>query len=448
MLELFESLLGDATGDQTKSKLELVGNYSFYVEPSIIGFQGYHSSTVVLTVFEDHSKKRPLEFSVKWSRIMNNETYEMENYREKHYHLTPSDIDLKVRAVITCESPKFPGAAYLYIGPVEIDRSLIPELEGMTMNAKGSFKTRIVARNNNPLKPNDSVIRIDRPYITINFDPNLEEEGLTEAEIAEFLPIEINFEMDRSFKVRCDTFSPTNVVIVHKNEIGRENRLVAQFETREKRDIFYIFLRLLRSLKSSFLEKLYNDYDLFCHAEWSPLIKELDDDEDDPEGEFSFYEMFLHDALREQLRKLLKGKFDLSLENLALADSLLVIENDLDYCSRQFRSLLEDGKNKSSKNLSKYEKSKSTLGETSFSVLEGVKKGGNKREATQQSNKTEIDSLERELKMQKEENLNIRKEIEALKQQPALEQTPPKNEDHRLVNLLLLSCKSRNQIKF
>ena len=50
MFELFESLLlggGDRKEDKF-DKIDIIGNYSFYVEPCIQGFIGLHSSTVVI----------------------------------------------------------------------------------------------------------------------------------------------------------------------------------------------------------------------------------------------------------------------------------------------------------------------------------------------------------------------------------------------------------------
>lgn len=419
MIELFESLLlGENLDEQKANRVELVGNYGFYIEPSIVGFQGVHTSTVVLAVYADPSKKKPLEFSVKWSKILNNEPYEMEKYHEKHYHFTPSDIDLKIRAAITCHDPKYPGVGYLYVGPIEIDRSLLPEIEGLVLNLKGSFKIRALARDKHNLKPNNSLIRIDKPYLIINFDPDLEDMVLNNSELPAFLPIEINFETDHSIKVRVDNYSTTNVVISFKDEQG-ENRLVVQFDSRERRDTFYICLRLLRSIKTTFLDRLVSEYDTLLTAAWSPVQTEVSDDEDEPVGELGLYEILRHDSIREHLRSMLRVKQELSMENLALTDSLQVMEDDLNSSAKQFSSLIEDVKNKKVRSLVRYKKSVSALGEMSFSILgdikKGIKKGGDQHVQPQISTK----EMTEEIKKIKEANVLLRKDLENLKQNKA-----------------------------
>ena len=417
MLELLESLiLGAAPEDVLNQKLEIMGNFSFYVEPSIVGFQGYHTSTVVLTVYEDPSKKKPLDFIVKWSKILNNEPYDMENYQEKHYHFTPSDIDLKVRAAISCSDLKYPGVAYLYVGPIDLDRTLSPELEGMILNMRGSFRVQIIARNNQPLRPNNSVIRIDKPYLTINFDPVLEENALSQSDVAAYLPVEVNFETDHQMKVRVDNYSTTCVVMVYKDDAGKEQRLAVQFDTREQRDVFYIFLRLLRSIKTNFLERLMSEYDVIINSPWSFLHLDLNEEEDDPQGQLSFFELLRADTIREHLRELLRMKRELSQDNLALTDSLVVMEADLVECTKQFRALLSETKSgKIIKNLAKYEKSRSALGELSLSILDDLKKG-EKSPKKREEMPPPREDVEEQLKRIKDANLRLKKEMEALKQ--------------------------------
>lgn len=442
MFEFFESLLGkDKAGDQKLDKLELTGNYEFHVEPTIIGFMGIHTSTVVLTVYEDSSHRKPLEFSVKWSKILNNVPYEMNDYNEKHYHLTPSDIDLRIRASITCNDSKYPGVAYLYIGPIEIDRSLLPEIEGLVLNLKSSFKARIITKNKQDLRPNDSLIRIDKPYLIINFDPSLEDKALSNSELAAYLPVEINFETDHSVKVRVDNHSTTNVAVVYKDDKGDENRLVVQFDSRERRDTFYIFLRLLRSIKAAFLDKLVGEYDTLLSAPWSPLQLDLDEDEDDPEGELGFYEIFRQDSIREHLRSLLRVKHELSMDNLALTDSLTVMEEDLSHSAKQFRALLDEGRSKRPKNLARYEKSMSALGELSFSILDDLKKGSRRGSPHPDFSKNAAE----ELKQIKEINTALRKELENIKQGKAPNlQANPLQESSILV-AIYLTIESRNE---
>jgi hypothetical protein len=431
MFGLFESLLGIGTESESKNnKLELVGNYQFYVEPSIIGFQGIHTSTVILTVYADESKRKQLDFTVKWSKILNNQPFDLDNYEEQHYHLTPSDIDLKIRAAISCNDPKHPGVAYLYIGPIDIDQSLMPEIEGSVLNLKASFKARILHRNKKDLPPNDSLIRIDKPYLIVNYDPRLEDMNLSKSEVAAYMPLEINFEQNHKIKVRVDNLSTTNVAVTYRDEQDVEQRLVIQFESRERRDSFYIFLRLLRSIKTGFLDKLMSQYDVLLSAPWSPIEKELGEEDDDPEGEFSFYEVIRHDSIREHLRTLLRIKHELSMDNLALTDSLTIMEEDLNHSAKQFRALLDEGRSKKPRNLARYEKSISALGELSFSILDDLKKS--KKGSPQPTLNKDITE---EIKQVKEANIALRKEIDAVRQGKATDpQASPLIENSILVS--------------
>jgi hypothetical protein len=418
MLDLFESLiLGPAALDSSEEKLEVVGNFNFYVEPSISGFQGYHTSTVVVTVFEDASKKKPLDFAVKWSKILSNEPYEMENYQEKHYHFTPSDIDLKVRAAISCSDPKYPGVAYLYLGPIELDKSLCPELEGMILNMKGSFKMQILARNGVALRPNTSVIRIDKPYLSINFDPVLEETALGQSDVAAYLPVEINFETDHQMKVRIDYYSTTCVLMSYKDEAERDQKLAIYFDTRDQRDVFYIFLRLLRSIKTNFLERLMNEYDIIINSPWSFLHLDLDEEEDDPEGKLSFLEILKADTIRERLREMLRMKQELSYDNQALTDSLVVMEADLIESSKRFKELLNETRSgKTIRNLAKYEKSRSALGELSLSIIGDLKRADKSTRLQKEEQGPTKEELEAQIKKTKDSNVRMRKEMETIKQ--------------------------------
>ena len=425
MLDLLSSLLlGTSAQETAKPKLEITGNYNFYVEPSIVGFEAYHSSTLVITVYENLTKKKQLDFVVKWSKILNNEPYDMENYQETHYHLTPSDIDLKIRAAISCKDPQYSGVAYLYLGPIELDKTVSPELEGLVINLKGSFKVQIMSQNNIALRPNESVIRIDKPYLTVNFDPSiLGSVTYNKSDTEPFLPIEINFEADQELKIRIDNYSTTVVVFAYKEE-SKDGRLVIQFETREQRDVFYIFVRLMRSIKKGFMDRLISEYDILVHAPWSFLNLKLGEEQDDPEGQLSFFEILYFDSTREHLRDLLRMRRELSQESLVLTDSLVVMETDLLECTKQFRELLNESKSgKPVRNLAKYEKSRSVLGELSFSILGGIKKGEGSPRKREEEVVTKED-LEKELKQYKEANSKLKKGIEALKKGDSLINSP------------------------
>lgn len=409
-----------------------MGNFYFYVEPTFIGAEGYHTSTVILSVYDSSKKDVQLDFTVKWGKVMGEKAYILENYTERHYHFTPSDIDLTIRATISVDDPKYPGVAYLYLGKIEMDRSIVPEIEGMALNMKGSFKARILAQNGLPFHPNDSLLIVDRPYFTIMFDKILEGKYTVNGQPS-FVPIVFNFETTTSIKVRMDNHSTTTISITYKEEDQSETKLTVQFDTRQARDTFYIFLRLLRSIKGSFLDKMNTNYEKLIDMPWCLINQELSEEEDDPEDDYGYYQVFQNDNLREHLRGMVRVQHDLSMENLSLGDCLGILEEDLDNCTKQFRSLLDEGrKGGRPKNLAKYEKSRSALGELSLSILEDVKKGG-KKKAENFTSPEMIANLEEEIKNYKESSNRIRKEIEEIRNREGSIETPMMG-DKTLVN--------------
>lgn len=71
--------------------------------------------------------------------------YEVRDYHEHYYHVNPSDIDLKIRVVISSKDPIYPGTAYLTLGPIILDGAVKPELEGMLINRASYFKIMVVS---------------------------------------------------------------------------------------------------------------------------------------------------------------------------------------------------------------------------------------------------------------------------------------------------------------
>ena len=426
MFELFESLLlggGDRKEDKF-DKIDIVGNYNFYVEPCIKGFIGLHSSTIVIQVYEDSTKAKPLAFEVKWSKIFNNETYEMEGYSEKHYNITPSDIDLKIRAAVTCTSAYYPGVAYVYLGPIELDPTFKPELEGMIVNQIGNFKARVLSINTQSLPTNVCQIRVAKPTLTLNFDSSLEEVPELKAlsDKGAFLPLEINFEEDSAIKVRTDSHSITDVVLTCKSDAGIETKYGLRFASRVQRDTFYIFLRLFRSIKSSFIEKLLGQYDVLLIANWSVLNLELEEEEDDPMNEPGYYLLLKHEGVRQLLRRQLRISRDMNQENLLRLDNLDSFQHKLDVAVAEFRNLVAQAKGASKTQLKQLEESgKSFLEDLKSLTTKKARKGSCDMSILADD---DASSLRREIKDLKDKNDKIRVYIDQLNKgviQPAFE---------------------------
>lgn len=416
MLELFESLL---LGKEPKPKhdelIDIVGNYSFYVQPAIQGFIGLHSSTIVIQAFEDASRKKAIDFSVKWSKILKNETYDMEGYVEKHYHLTPSDIDLKVRAAVSCNTPGYPGVAYIYYGKIDLDPTLVAEIEGMILSQRGDFKARLLMINGEQMPQNVCHIRVAKPMITLSFDSTLEDvpELYELANKGAFLPVEMNFEEESGLKVRIDNYSITDVGISMKSESGIETKYGFRFASRAQRDIFYIFLRVLRSIKGAFIEKLLNEYEVLQTASWSVINLELDEEEDDPLDKPGYYILLKHDGIRELLRKMLRVNRDLNQENLGTLGTLDEMQIALERALNEFKRLIVKVRGAGISDLRDMELS-------GWNFLEEIKNIGKRKPKTADADLSiladdDVTSLRRDVKNLKIYNDRIRQEIETIK---------------------------------
>jgi hypothetical protein len=421
MIGLLESLILGNEEEEDK-RIDLVGNYKFYVEVKIQGFTAVHTSTILLACYEDESKVKSLDFNVKWSKIHKAETFDLVDYSERHYHITPSDIGLKVRAAITTNDTRFPGAAYLYVGPVELDLAVRPEIEADLLNNGCEFPVRVLAVDNTEMPPNRSRLSVERPFLKIRFDPELEERR----ELAEFVEagglknLDINFEGDSTVKLRVDNYSTTNIGCAFLDEQGHEHKVKLKFDSRMQRDSFYIFQRLLKSIKMTFVQKLINEFDILLVAEWSVIHIVREEEEDEPENEPGYNQLLGFDLCRELLRTMVRLNRDLNMENCDLIDSVVLLEEEFNMAITQFKELIRATKTGDQQLVRKLEKSsRSLLNETSV-ILEDIKKGKIRKNANDVStlDLNERAHLEKQLDKYKKRNAEIKAQLEAEKASP------------------------------
>ena len=109
---------------QIEMSTEVKGSFKFHFEPSFKGQVPLHTLSIIISCFEDGEKQKPIEFTIKWCKIMDNEVYEIKDYAETYYHVNPSDIDLKIRAVVTSTNEKYSGTAFLTVGPILLDGAI------------------------------------------------------------------------------------------------------------------------------------------------------------------------------------------------------------------------------------------------------------------------------------------------------------------------------------
>ena len=250
MLEYLENLLlGEEVG---RDIMQCHGSFSFFLEPVIKGTLPLHSCSIVITCYETRERKTAIDFDIKWCKIIGDNVYEVRDYHEHYYHVNPSDIDLKLRVVISSKNPKYPGTAFLTIGPIELDGAVKPELEGMLINRASFFKVMVVSMDEHKVPPNLSLFRIEKPYLYLTFDQHVVSRSQDQSKYA---PMVFNFESDNDVRIKVDSENINNILVQYKDLAGKDITLKAKFDSRMQRDIFYIYLKLMRILKADIIHK-------------------------------------------------------------------------------------------------------------------------------------------------------------------------------------------------
>lgn len=423
MLEFIGSIFG---GDDEQDKLiDVVGNFQFYVEPCIQGTLGLHTSTIILTVFEDSTKRRPLPFEVQWARILNGEVHLLETYQESYYNVTPSDIDLKIRAVITVPKPEYQGAAYLYVGPIRLDKIIVTEIEALALMPITMFTTNMIQIDGNDLPSNSCKFRVEKPHLNIMFDSKLLDHPKTVnlARQGLFNTVTIDIENDKTLKARIDNKSVTNILFGYTDNNEEEHKVIMKFPSRNHRDIFYIYLRLVRSIKTAFMDKLIRDYDVLLRSPWSVLHLDRDEDEDEDPGDPGFEMYFLYDLVRENLRYHVRINRDVSRENSDLLENLEILDYQLRfakyYCEKYTRVA-----SKPSADMRKVDASVKSFLDESAMILDGQKEDREKRKKREPNpdgsflgqninRDAELRQLNSELRVLKDASQELRKRLTA-----------------------------------
>lgn len=411
MLSFIESLLAPES-EQNLHPLTIEGSYEFYLEPTVKGNIPDHTTTIVLSCFSDSLKKKTIDFETSWYKVIGGETYQIVNYSECFYHLNSSDIDLKIKAVVRSKDKDFPGTAHVFIGPVVLDYVLKPELEGMLLNGMAFSRVNLLSYDEENIEPNLTTLRLQRPNLYIDFDRHLQKHS----NLGEFFskPFKANFESDE-LKISLDIKSITTVIVAFKEEDESKHKLKLIFESRMQRDIFYVFLKLSKLLKEKTIKKQVAQYDELFDYRWCFL--NISKHDMPKEGNVEYENIFEFDLKRELMKTMVRLNKELNEENLALVDSLEILEKDLDSSAREFKSLLEDTKAKNPKNLRQYEKSSQSIMQETSVIIEGVKQRTKKKRRELESSMMEtMRNTEDDLKSIKLSNEVVKREIEILKQ--------------------------------
>jgi hypothetical protein len=434
VFQYFEELFSGNT--KVEPPMEVKGTFRFHLEPTIKGQAPLHTISIVIACYDDKEKWNKIDFSIKWCKIMNKDVYEIKDYSEPYYHVNPSDIDLRIRAVVTSKNQKYPGTAILNVGPIMLDGALKPEIEGMVLNKSASFKCTFISLDQEKMSPNISVLLVEKPFLRVTFDPKMVSRE-SEAKKAQFKDLEFDFETDTNMKVKIDSFNINNATIQYK--VGdTPHVLLAKFDNRMQRDLFYIYQKLMRMLRSKILEDMDTGYTRLLSMPWNFLNGGVDFDSYDELRGFQF--IYSSDLVRETLKTMVRLNKMLQEENVTLVDSIDILEQDLQLSINQFRELLEDGKAKNTKNLRKFERSHRSIIQESSVILDGIRVK-NKRQKKQNDDSI-IEStreLQDELASIKKTNEILKKEIETFKGAPKNPSTGTGSSTAPKMDSLLLS---------
>lgn len=415
MFQYFEELILGNSKDI--APFEVKGNFNFKFCPTFKGQPPLNTISIVVACYQNETMEEKIEFSIKWCKIMDNDVYEIRDYHENYYHVNPSDIDLRIRAVVTSKNQKFPGTAILTVGPIMLDGAIKPELEGMVLNKSASFKCAFVSWNEERISPNLSLIHVEKPIMKIVFDPKMvSREG--EVNKQKFRDLEFNFEKELDLKVKVDSHNINNIIIQFQAEKNTQS-LLAKFDNRMQRDLFYIYLKLMRMLRAKILEDMDTEFEKLIGMSWcflnTPPATDLYD------GLRGYQFIFSSDILRETLKKMVRLNKTLQGENVHYVDSLEILENDLQVSVKEFDALLEDGKIKNTKNLKKFERSHRSIIQESSVIIDGVK---TKNKKQQRKNDESIIEATRDIQ---DELTSVKKINEILKKEIELHKGAPKN---------------------
>lgn len=128
---------------------------------------------------------------------------------------------------------------------------------------------------------------------------------------------------------------------------------------------------------------------------------------------------YTFDLVRDNLKQMVRMNKELSEENTTLMDSVDLLEADLDASVKEFRKLLEDGKNKVTKNIRAFEqKSKSIIRESSVIIDDIKQKDKKKKRELEKSQVVEMQLAQDDLDSLKKINEMLKKEIEMYKASP------------------------------
>lgn len=428
----FERLLGieEATVPYT-----LHGDGGFSLVVSCTGSLGFHDCTVSLVAYGDKKKGKEIECDIKWLKVLGVSSYQIKDYHERYFNISPHDIGISIQAAITSKDPRYPGSKTFSIPNIKMNAAIQPEIEGLLLNHQSSFRIYAIhiQENSDPqslikFPPNVSFLELQRPYMIVRFDPVMQTRKhlVTLAQDRQ-----INMLLNSSMKFELDKRNTTAATLVFTEEINETTgkplpnavmtRIRIRFDSRMQRDICFIYSELTRLLQPRVVEELLAVYNNLVRVPWSFLL---------PRSEYAselgltFDSVLSKDLIRDQLKSMVRIHNELSQENIRLMDSVEILEADLVLAASELKKLIDDAikakENKrglTKRELSRYEISNQSIMQETSMIVDGVRVKGNKRKARQldTSRHDALREQEEELAGLKNYNTLLKKEIEGMR---------------------------------
>lgn len=159
--------------------LKIQGKYNYYLHTAIKGEAPCQSSTLIIGLFSNETKKVPLNFSCKYYRIKNKSISQLSGLNSNIYNLSASDIGctIKVEVSLAEKNEFFYGMSEIFYGPIQFDLKLKHTLENILAIGGSKFPITIISPLNKISNfNNDCSFLLTNDHIRIIAASNISEE--------------------------------------------------------------------------------------------------------------------------------------------------------------------------------------------------------------------------------------------------------------------------------
>ena len=412
-----------------------------------------HNITLTVSAFTESFLRKKLAVSVVWYKSFREKEHKIPNHDHPFYHCSPADVDLILRAEITCAEWGFEGKASIYFGPIQLSPIVTCEIQSSVFLQAHTQTVLLLQVNDEKVKINNKTrLSVERGSLEVNFDPCLTKHPQL-SKITDWSGFKCSIgekcnPQEEELLVYFDNVDPKNLFITkrtgpagsadEKNQIAQSwqdhsmpkiTNYKVQFFSRYDRDMFYVVFRLYRMLKASAIETCIESYTTLLTCDWLFLYwkvwKESGVYAGDPfdTEEVNTDNLLQYDLVREKLRSLIYLNRQLLFDRTEKMDLLDVMQTDLELAQASLRQLIEDasgaqkrGRKLSRLEVSRYEqKSRSMITETSVIIDERKVKSKSGKRNLEDQKLEELIECQEELQALKLGNQGLKKSLESEK---------------------------------